>query len=147
MLPEGRLGRITMIFRCQATPPCLRTLREKIAGEFKALLTATEFDAFCLALCEACSNVIRHAYPEDAPGPLEIEIQKIDETLKVWIRDRGKPFDFSCCKGRPLQQVNPGGIGIHIIKAFFDKICSSRSQDGWNTLALERTRRTGDGHS
>ncbi|GEM_PF-6397016 len=135
-----------MIFRSQATPTCLKTLREKIAGEYKDQLTAMEFDAFCLALCEASSNVIRHAYPADTPGPLEIEIQKDDEALRVWIRDRGKPFEFSCCKGRPLQKVNPGGIGIHIIKAFFDKISSSRSKDGWNTLALERTRRTDNGN-
>ncbi|HHI80905.1 MAG TPA: ATP-binding protein [Planctomycetes bacterium] len=136
-----------MIFRCQATPPCLKSLRDKITEEFRGRLSEQELDAFCLALCEASSNVIRHAYPQDAPGPIEIEVQEDHESLKVWIRDRGKPFDFTCCKGRPLQKVSPGGIGVHIIKAFFDKICSSRSKDGWNTLALERTRRSGDGNS
>ena len=39
---------------------------------------------------EACANVVRHAYPEDAVEPtIEIELAPEDEMLRVVIRDHG----------------------------------------------------------
>jgi serine/threonine-protein kinase RsbW len=39
---------------------------------------------------EACSNIVRHAYPEDATNrPMEVEMETSDEELTLTVRDSG----------------------------------------------------------
>src|ERR1044072_2356856 len=43
-----------------------------------------------LAVTEACTNVVRHAYPPDVPGPVEISIVPTDEHVSVVVADHGR---------------------------------------------------------
>ncbi len=42
-----------------------------------------------LAVTEACSNVVVHAYADDTPGPLEVLAAVEDGALTVVVRDGG----------------------------------------------------------
>jgi anti-sigma regulatory factor (Ser/Thr protein kinase) len=42
-----------------------------------------------LAVTEACSNVVRHAYPE-TPGEFQVAAQLTPATLEVTVRDAGR---------------------------------------------------------
>src|SRR3954462_5089213 len=48
-----------------------------------------------LAVTEACTNVVRHAYSPDAPGPVEISIRPQDDVVSVVVADRGRGIGAS----------------------------------------------------
>jgi serine/threonine-protein kinase RsbW len=54
-----------------------------------------------LAVTEACSNVIVHAYADRPPGPLEVDATLLDGELAVVVRDEG-----------PGIVPHPGGPGL-----------------------------------
>src|SRR3954469_11746374 len=43
-----------------------------------------------LAVTEACTNVVRHAYPAGFPGPVEISIVPSEERASVVVADSGR---------------------------------------------------------
>ena len=43
-----------------------------------------------LAVTEACTNVVRHAYADGEPGPVEILIRPDGDTLQVIVSDQGR---------------------------------------------------------
>ena len=43
-----------------------------------------------LAVTEACTNVVRHAYADGEPGPVEILIRPDGDGLQVVVSDRGR---------------------------------------------------------
>ena len=58
---------------------------------------------------EACANVVRHAYPEDAAErPMEVELDKDDGELQVVIRDRGTGI-------RPPTGARPSSLRLGFI--------------------------------
>src|SRR4051794_18215843 len=48
-----------------------------------------------LAVTEACTNVVRHAYPAGEPGPVEISIRPEEERVNVVVADRGRGIGSS----------------------------------------------------
>ena len=67
-----------------------------------------------LAVTEACTNVVRHAY-EDEPGPIEVVIHPDEEKLEVVISDRGRGLDGSVDGSGP-------GLGLPLIAALADSV-------------------------
>ena len=80
-----------------------------------------ETDKLVLAVDEACTNVIRHAYKNSSDKRIVITFTLGMDCFEIMIRDleRRHPCTF---KGRDLEQVRPGGLGIHFIKSAVDKI-------------------------
>src|ERR1700750_78391 len=48
-----------------------------------------------LAVTEACTNVVRHAYPADVAGPVEITIRPDEDSVSVVVADRGRGIGTS----------------------------------------------------
>src|SRR3954466_2570105 len=48
-----------------------------------------------LAVPEACTNVVRHAYPANVAGPVEISIRPSDELVSVVVADHGRGIGTS----------------------------------------------------
>jgi anti-sigma regulatory factor (Ser/Thr protein kinase)/HAMP domain-containing protein len=94
-----------------------------------------------LAMDEASTNVIRHAYSGKTDGNIEIEgsVGPYDVTFKI--RDRGKPFDFRKIKDPDLNHYveigRKGGLGIWLIKKVMSQV-DYKSQNGVNELIMVR---------
>ncbi len=74
-----------------------------------------------LALTEACSNSVRHAYA-GREGHVQISFELRDDRLVVEVEDDGLGFEHEG-SGRDLQRddLTEGGLGIAIIKAIADE--------------------------
>jgi serine/threonine-protein kinase RsbW len=106
----------------------------------KAGAPAETCSALTLAVDEACTNIIEHAYAGTAGGAIEIAVETAPEELRVTLLDRGRPFDPSAVpppdltagwKERPV-----GGLGWHLIRASVDDVDYEPGPDGGNRLTL-----------
>ncbi|MSQ91016.1 MAG: ATP-binding protein [Phycisphaerales bacterium] len=71
-----------------------------------------------LALDEALANVIRHGYEERKEGLIWINFWRLREPggIRVVLEDLGRSVDPALIQSRNLDDVRPGGLGVHIIK-------------------------------
>ena len=74
-----------------------------------------------LALTEACSNSVRHAYADGREGEVEIRYELAEESLAVEVSDEGGGFDPAILEPDP-GGLDEGGLGIAIIRAVTDDL-------------------------
>lgn len=87
----------------------------------------TQVNRIELAVDEACSNIIDHAYKGDAGNiQLEVEIEP-QHQLTIVLIDQGQSFDpdhvpaYAPCTS--LDEVKIGGLGIHLMRQAMDDVC------------------------
>jgi anti-sigma regulatory factor (Ser/Thr protein kinase) len=74
-----------------------------------------------LALDEACTNIIRYAY-DHACRPVRLRMECLHDRVRFTLRDYGKSCDPEKIRSRALEDIRPGGVGVHIIKQAFDEV-------------------------
>jgi serine/threonine-protein kinase RsbW len=75
-----------------------------------------------LALTEAASNSVRHAYSgDDTTGVVEISYELRPDKLVIEVTDEGEGFDPADAEGPP-EELSEGGLGIAIIRAIADEV-------------------------
>jgi anti-sigma regulatory factor (Ser/Thr protein kinase) len=86
---DGKASSLSL--KLAAEPQNVGHARDEVARRAKAMgLPPAGVDDLKTIVSEACANVVRHAYPEGAAErPMEIELKKEDEELKVIVRDSG----------------------------------------------------------
>ena len=89
-----------------------------------------------LALTEACSNSVRHAYGDDG-GHVEISFELCEDKLIVEVSDDGTGFDSTGAEpgeggddGGPDRDLAEGGLGIAIIRSIADELEIGARPDG-----------------
>ncbi|HEB87833.1 MAG TPA: ATP-binding protein [Gammaproteobacteria bacterium] len=75
-----------------------------------------------LAVNEACMNIIQHAYYGQANGEIIIELFREKNFITFLLTDFASPVDIDLCQPRDLDDVRPGGLGIHIIQSVMDSM-------------------------
>jgi anti-sigma regulatory factor (Ser/Thr protein kinase) len=87
-----------------------------------------------LAVTEACTNVVVHAYPEGQEGPLEVRASIAGEKLTVVVRDRGQ--------GIAPRPDSPGlGLGLPLIASLADTVQLGRDESGHTEVRMGFTLR------
>lgn len=108
-------------------------------------LTAAETEDIKLAVDEACSNVIKHAYDSDTGKRIIVKFRVAKNKLEVMIEDSGRMHpDF--IEGRSLDDVKPGGLGMHLIRRAFDVVAFDEKKRKGNRLILIRHIKTKEKH-
>jgi serine/threonine-protein kinase RsbW len=74
-----------------------------------------------LALTEACSNSIRHAYDDDRVGTVEVRYELTADRLSVEVVDEGIGFDPNAPVADEEGELDEGGLGMAIIRALVDE--------------------------
>lgn len=95
------------------------------------------------AVDEAMTNIIRHAYGNQPDQPIELTCFRAKraeggnsvEGLEIILKDQGAQVDPEDMHGRPLDDVKPGGLGLHYIRQSMDVMEFTRA-DGTNQLRL-----------
>ncbi|HET6568353.1 MAG TPA: ATP-binding protein [Rhodothermales bacterium] len=106
---------------------CLEEMRrfvESCCAE--AQLSADTVEQFKLAVDEACTNVIKHAYKGSDAQRIDISVIVKPDRFTVRIRDKGdqfRPADYhSPDLFDSVRRRRPGGFGVHIMRRVMDQI-------------------------
>ncbi len=75
-----------------------------------------------LAVDEACSNIIRHAYKNKPGQPIIVTCHILSDKLEITMIDRGEAADVSSIKPRRLDDIRRGGLGVYIIRTIMDEV-------------------------
>jgi serine/threonine-protein kinase RsbW len=102
----------------------IHEMDEKVIGDIR------------LAVDEACSNVIKHAYKGDVSRKIIIKYTIRPDKFYVVIEDDGITARRKALKGRDLDDIRPGGLGIHFIKRVFDVFELDEKKKKGNRLIL-----------
>jgi len=87
-------------------------------------------DKLVIALNEACMNVIQHAYKGQGSGEIILEVLKNDSELFFRLTDFAEPIDLDKVKSRDLEDVRPGGLGVHFIHEIMDDVDMGHLEGG-----------------
>jgi serine/threonine-protein kinase RsbW len=83
-----------------------------------------------LALTEAASNSVRHAYSgDDDTGVVQISYELRPDRLIIEVTDEGEGFDPEESEGSP-EELSEGGLGIAIIRAIADDVEIGKQPSG-----------------
>ncbi len=82
-----------------------------------------------LALSEACSNSVRHAYRDGRDGVVEISYELGPESIAIEVVDDGNGFDLEALKAEE-GELTEGGLGIAIIRAVSDEFDLGARENG-----------------
>jgi serine/threonine-protein kinase RsbW len=83
-----------------------------------------------LALTEACSNSVRHAYRDGREGIVEILYDLQPDRLVIEVSDDGPGFDYVEADGEDAE-LTEGGLGLAIIRSLSDEfVLEPRSSGG-----------------
>lgn len=89
-----------------------------------------------LAVAEALTNIIRHAYPNRPGGEISIKLSEAQGSIEIEIEDWGIPFDLrGACQADP-EALEEGGYGLFLIRKIAKGLWYTRKDDGRNCLLL-----------
>ena len=86
-----------------------------------------------LALTEACTNSVRHAY-DGGEGMVEILYELHPDRLVVEVTDTGEGFERGDPEPEDPDELSEGGLGIAIIQALADELEIGRRNGGGSRL-------------
>jgi serine/threonine-protein kinase RsbW len=82
-----------------------------------------------LAITEACTNVVVHAYPDGSEGPMEVQATLLGEELTVVVRDRGA--------GVGPRPDSPGlGLGLPLIAMLSEEFAIIERPEGGTRMSM-----------
>ena len=135
------------------------TQKLTVAGYFSSLAQIADFvtqaatqaglnDKACyevqMAVDEACSNIIEHAYGGESKGKIQLNCQIQDEGLQVTILDQGTPFEPEQMPEldtkAPLEARSRRGMGLFFIRKLMDRVEYKFSPAKGNQLILFKRR-------
>ena len=130
--------------RLQSNPEALCLVRA-VMEQATEMLRFDEPDsrAIVRSVDEALANVICHAYKGHGGLPIEVTCRRLrggkdcssPDGMEIVLMDSGRAANPKQLKGRPLEDIRPGGLGLHFIKQSMDVVEFSR-KDGKNLLRM-----------
>jgi anti-sigma regulatory factor (Ser/Thr protein kinase) len=126
----------------------VRGVVERLTESFG--FSAADCRAVTRAVDEALTNIIRHAYRGKPDRPIEMFFRlvhrQVDDHvaagLEILLCDRGPAIKPDQLCMRALEEVRPGGLGLHFIQQSMDVVEYKRAK-GTNRLRLVKYVRAG----
>ena len=132
----------TVQFRLSSDPKMLKIVRAGIAHLCELTgFTPEQRNQTMLAVDEACSNIIKYAYEGQTDQLIVITARLLENGIQVILRDFGKKADEDFIKPRDLDDIRPGGLGVHLIRSTMDAVSYTNLKQG-NRLTLTKYNRS-----
>lgn len=88
-------------------------------------------EQFKIAVDEACTNIIKHAYKGDDTQQIDLAVIVEDDRVTVRIRDAGRSFQQEFYTSPDIFELaenrRAGGFGVHIMRSLMDRVEYSSS--------------------
>ena len=131
--------------RVEATIENLRRISEFVrgAGQRLQLTEDTLFD-IDLAVEEASTNIVRHAYGPDHTGDILVRVEAVDDAVCITLTDWGLPFNAEDSMpldvDAPVEARPVGGMGLHLVHKLMDDATrrTASAPGGPNVLTLSK---------
>jgi anti-sigma regulatory factor (Ser/Thr protein kinase) len=110
-----------LVLSVPSHPKYLQLVR-KMVKKITAIIGISKPDAadIILAVDEACANSIRHGYKNKPHGMIHLYFEVHATKLAITIEDFGCPWDPAARPPRDLEEIRPGGLGIHMMQCVMD---------------------------
>lgn len=120
--PEFRLA-------VPARPEHLALVRRLVDGVCESLGAPDDVaDDIRLAVTEACTNVVRHAYTE-GDGTIDVSVHPAPRALEIVVADAG-------CGVGPSHDTAGPGLGLPLIEALADRVEIGPAEGGGSRLTM-----------
>jgi serine/threonine-protein kinase RsbW len=93
-------------------------------------------DDLCLALSEACTNVIDHAVLDDE---YEVGLQVDEQNCTIRVKNTGNGFDAAGLRNDWPDPSSPRGRGVAIMRAIMDQVDFSSEPEAGTIVQLVKT--------
>jgi serine/threonine-protein kinase RsbW len=95
-----------------------------------------------LAVDEACTNIIKHAYKSSPEGKIILNIDYDEKKFTITIIDYGKSFEPNSVPLPNLQKYyrehKVGGLGIYLMKSLMDDVKYTSVPGKYNQVLLSK---------
>jgi serine/threonine-protein kinase RsbW len=115
-----------------------RFCRERLAPG----LSEQGTDQLELAVAEATSNIIRHAYHGRSDRRVQLTADAFDDRVVIQMCHEGEAFDPSTVRAPAFDGSREGGFGVYIIAQSVDEVRYFRDDSGKNCVRLVKRRNT-----
>ena len=114
-----------------SNPKWLSVVRGAVAPLSKTLgFPEMQCRSITRAVDEALTNIVRHSYGNRLDQPIAMYFRRaqrrhdgqVQQGLEILLCDRGPAVDPCKLQGRPLDEIRPGGLGLHFIRQAMDTV-------------------------
>lgn len=142
----------------RSNPLYLSGMREMVSSVARRLgFTDEACGQLALAVDEALCNVIKHGYEKLHDRPIWIALEPIGgvgtpetisktgnptQGLRIVIEDEARQVEPAQIKGRKLEDIRPGGLGVHIIHEVMDEVRYEKREGKGMRLIMVKMRRS-----
>jgi len=141
---DAAAGTTGVILTVPSHPRYLYTVRSMLYPlAIEAGFTKKTARHIVLAVDEACSNIIKHAYGGDHSQSIVVTVEDRPDRFIVTLRDYGKKVDRAKIAPRDLADVRPGGLGTHFMAAVFETVRYDTGVEQGTLLVLEKLKQQG----
>jgi anti-sigma regulatory factor (Ser/Thr protein kinase) len=121
-------------------PTYMRLVRSLVAAAADvAGFEKGDVNSLCLAVDEACTNIIKHAYDGDHTKKIELCLGIYPGRIEVKLRDYGRKADLAEIRPRELSDIRPGGLGVHFIRQIMDEVVYDQSHEVGTELRMTKS--------
>ncbi|MFV8829985.1 anti-sigma B factor RsbW [Alkalihalobacterium sp. APHAB7] len=112
-----------------AKPEYVGVIRLTVSGIANRIgYTYDDIEDIKIAVAEACTNVVEHAYEGD--GCISVTFHVYSDRLEVVVADSGESFDIEGIRDKlgpidasqPINELKEGGLGLFLINTLMDKV-------------------------
>ncbi|WJW74629.1 ATP-binding protein [Thiohalobacter sp. IOR34] len=134
MKDEAERG-LPLHYRFEAVAEGLGGLRERLREALGAAgLDGQQVERLVLAVNEACMNIIQHGYHGRRGETIELAVEQRAGRLEFRLLDRAAPVLAEAIRPRRLDELRPGGLGVHFMREIMDEIEYLPRQEGPGNL-------------
>jgi len=128
-------------------PTYLSGARDLVAAVARRLGFSEEgCGQIALAVDEALCNIIRHGYDRRKDAPIWISLWPLAASngsgagIRIVLEDEARQVDPAQIRSRDLDEVRPGGLGVHIIQQVMDEATYEKREKAGMRLTLVKRR-------
>lgn len=122
-------------------PRYLSAVRAMV-GQFAARCGFNEHQCgqIALAVDEAICNIINHGYQRREDGRIWLQLWPLTDPkgVRIVLEDEARQVDLESIRSRDLDDIRPGGLGVHIIREIMDDVEYSHRPEKGMRLTMSK---------